>query len=596
LKLDASNDEKVIIEKIKEFFEIGDKNLIVYDNADEIEFDDLKSFFPRKGADIIITTKNLKWDLEKIENKPVKCFNEFEAKKFLLSNSSARQKDNMNDEEKCSDLAEELQYYPLALEQARAYINKRKISFSEYIKLFKKYKFKLMEGKASDYNYTIITAFKISFDKLKEKNDRSFELLALCSFLSNDKIPEYELFLESKVFEKVKLDNIIDNLMSYSLLESANDFIYIHGVIQEIVRYELEETNETEKYVIKIARMIIEIFPKDTQNKESVILVTQLINHIITIYNHLCKLENYSEIKIEITKLIGITLYNFGQFAKSLPYFCDYKEFYDVRRINNIKEYAMNLELLGLIYHRLGKTDRALEVLSDAEKIIKPTNDNCLALIFRSMGIIYKDGKKIELAFEYHSKALDLARNDNDDKLIINQLINIGIIYKEDKKYEDALSIYKEAEDILEDRKEPMLKAKIYGNKGNIYKILGTHEAAIKYFFKALKVFKRLNNEVSIAITLDNIGGTLIGLGVQKSDDKIIQKSKKYFEKSIDICKENHYKFGVATSLLNMGWHYICLNDKEEAIKYLIESKTLAEEIKANKIIDICDSNLQSII
>jgi len=28
----------------------------------------------------------------------------------------------------------------------------------------------------------------------------------------------------------------------------------------------------------------------------------------------------------------------------------------------------------------------------------------------------------------------------------------------------------------------------------------------------------------------------------------------------------------------------------------LIESKTLAEEIKANKIIDICDSNLQSII
>ncbi len=324
LNLCLTQDESIIIEKLKNFFESEDKNLIIYDNADQIDLSELKKFFPRKGNEIIVTTKNLNWDLEKISYKKISNFTEFEAKEFLLSNSSHRHMEN-DDEQNCLILINELMYYPLALEQARAYINKKKISFAKYLSLFKEYRFKLMGKEALDYNKTVVTTFRISFDKIAEKNDRSIQLLGLCSFLNNDNIPINELFLNKK-FDVIELDDLLENLMSYSLIDIKNGFANIHGIVQEIMRMEIEEKKETEKYVIEVSKVILDSFPDEIRTQDNINSAVQIIDHAITVHKYLNSFECCKELKAEVAKVVGITLYAFGELSNALTYFLDYIE------------------------------------------------------------------------------------------------------------------------------------------------------------------------------------------------------------------------------------------------------------------------------
>lgn len=356
LNLCLTQDESIIIEKLKNFFESEDKNLIIYDNADQIDLSELKKFFPRKGNEIIVTTKNLNWDLEKISYKKISNFTEFEAKEFLLSNSSHRHMEN-DDEQNCLILINELMYYPLALEQARAYINKKKISFAKYLSLFKEYRFKLMGKEALDYNKTVVTTFRISFDKIAEKNDRSIQLLGLCSFLNNDNIPINELFLNKK-FDVIELDDLLENLMSYSLIDIKNGFANIHGIVQEIMRMEIEEKKETEKYVIEVSKVILDSFPDEIRTQDNINSAVQIIDHAITVHKYLNSFECCKELKAEVAKVVGITLYAFGELSNALTYFLDYIECYKNIYVDKNEQYGIVCERLGLTYHRIGESKK----------------------------------------------------------------------------------------------------------------------------------------------------------------------------------------------------------------------------------------------
>ncbi len=595
LKLNLSNDEAVVIENIKKFFEDKEKNLIIYDNADEIDLDELRMFFPRKGAEIIVTTKNLSWDLEKINSKNIDYFTECEAREFLFSNSNARRRET-GEEEHCTSLAKELMYYPLALEQARAYINNKKISFADYISLFKEYRFKLMGKKALDYSHTVLTTFKISFDKLREKDNRSIELLALCAFLNHDNIPIYKLFLDSKQFDLIELDNVIDSLMSYSLLEIKNEFAYTHGIIQEMMRNELEQNQQTQQYVDRAAKAILDVLPDVAATQENIDTAAQIIGHAITVYGYLNIIENSGDLKAEIAMRIGMRLYDFGQYKSSLPYLQAYVECYRNNKADKIGVYGIVSERLGLTYHRVGESEKALEVLFEAENNIQNTNSiYSLAVILRSIGIIYKDKGRNDLALKYHQRALELAVSLKDTSLLVSQLLNIGIVYKNAGDYPNADLIYDKAEEILNDHDEPVLKAKLYGNRGFLKRQLGKNEDALKYFNKVLELFKNLHDEASTAKTLDHIGSTYISLGLEKNDVRIIKEALKYYAEALRICITNGDKWAEANTLLNIGRYYYHTSNKPKAIEYFEEARILSKKIGHRQAEEICYSYLQRI-
>lgn len=595
LQLCENEEDQVVIERIKNYFENSKKYLLVYDNADDIDINELQEYLPRKQAKIIITTKNLNWDSEKYSCIRVGTFTSSEAKTYLMCNTNNRNRE-VDDEVECTRLIEELKYYPLALEHARAYINKKNISFSKYLDLFMEYRFRIMRTRDSEYSNTILTVFKMSFDKLREKDDSCIRLLALCSFLNHDNIPINKLFVGTKLFDLPEMDAYIENLMAYSMIEVKNGFAYTHRIIQEMMRGEIEEKNETEVFLRELFGLIVKAFPSNIGTYENVESVIEIISHTIEAYSYIDKLVDYYEIKSEISKRIGISLYSMGRFSEAIKYLTDYIECYNNKTITKMDEYGVMSERLAITYHRIGKSDEALKILFGAEKRIQSTNYfYSIAIILRTVGIIYKDIGKDELSINYHIRALELAEKIDDKELLINQLLNIGILYKNDEKYKDAMERYDQVEKILGEFNAPKLKAKLYGNKGYIYRLENNYKDSLMYFLKALDIFRSLRDESSVSVTLDHIGSLYIELGREKKDIEILKKSLAYYEEALELSVLNGNKFAEANILLNIGTYYHYLNMKNDAFQYFNKARELSERIGHKRAADICNDNIKMI-
>ncbi|MDG7053665.1 MAG: ATP-binding protein, partial [Wolbachia endosymbiont of Alcedoecus sp.] len=127
---------EAIVEEIYAFFaRRRRKSLFIFDNAEG--YKDIKKFLlsslhPRhKKPYVLVTSRNKNWRIAESEGgiKTIQLgvFKEMEAVKFVKRALNIR--DNLQDEE-IKKLTQELQYFPLALGQAVAYINEKNIALS----------------------------------------------------------------------------------------------------------------------------------------------------------------------------------------------------------------------------------------------------------------------------------------------------------------------------------------------------------------------------------------------------------------------------------------------------------------------------------
>lgn len=132
-------------------------SLIVYDGADDISLEFLteKCIFP--NSDIIITTQNSNIDSDEFSVIPIDTFTPEEAESFLMTYSNNRKKTEQ-DTEVIAALCDLLENYPLALEYARAYVNKTRNSFVEYMQIYKQHKHDILNKPLSKYKKTAYTA------------------------------------------------------------------------------------------------------------------------------------------------------------------------------------------------------------------------------------------------------------------------------------------------------------------------------------------------------------------------------------------------------------------------------------------------------
>ena len=109
------------------------------------------------------------------------------------------------DHKKARDIAEDLGYLPLALEQAGAYINIEQLTLAGYIEKSNNQKFTyIFHNKWDNWGYSrsIVATWEISFEAIRKERPEAAELLLLCGFLANDDLFE-AMFLkrfEGKIY------------------------------------------------------------------------------------------------------------------------------------------------------------------------------------------------------------------------------------------------------------------------------------------------------------------------------------------------------------------------------------------------------------
>ncbi|MGL9718324.1 MAG: ankyrin repeat domain-containing protein [Wolbachia sp.] len=170
---------------------------------------------------------------------------------------------NLQDGE-IEELTKELQYFPLALGQAAAYIQDqneesrlrgdKRFEINDYLKEYQQNAGELLKKGVYEnedrYTKTVLTTWNVTIEAItrKEYGMTAFGILKMMAYLAPDDIRIEEIFyttlivgLEEMLWNAVKL------LDRYSMISLTEKVINIHRLVQKVARLELQNAGHEEK-------------------------------------------------------------------------------------------------------------------------------------------------------------------------------------------------------------------------------------------------------------------------------------------------------------------------------------------------------------
>lgn len=583
---EKSTDFDSIFSILSAFINRCDSSLVIYDGADDIPIDFLTTNCFFTNSDIIVTTQNSNIDRDEFPVIPVTTFTLDESKSFLLNNSSSRHQME-TDHQIVENLSTTLENYPLALEYARAYVNKMHISFEDYLTIYNTNKQKILNSSITSYKKTAYTAWKISFEKVLQYTPTAKDVLNTISFLDSHDIPIYDIFKNQ--YSSYDFNQIVASITSYSLFTMNDNLANTHGITQEFLRLEMQENHTYQTYFEKTLHLLSEVIPQKITNALERDLVNQITKHAIKVISYNCDTTN--EEYFDLVANTASKLYVLGNYTEVISFVQKYLDLYKNSN-QNFRIYEM-LIFSAQAYHYTGNDTVALQLLTEYISIVNSSDVlidlqkwYLLSSYKNIVGIIQKDQGQLELCIETFSESLNyLNKLDmysvNDQKA--NILNNIGNAYRNLHDLNKALNYYQQALSLVNHDKHQLLR--IYGNIGLTYKLLGDFELALDYFQSALDYAIELGDKRNECIGLEHLGNCYICL-------HDFSKSLPYLEKSLQIA--NDMDFAIAK--VNVYFYYGSIaahnQDYSEAKQYWQLSLKKSIEINYQKGISLANYSL----
>ncbi|WP_298287328.1 tetratricopeptide repeat-containing sensor histidine kinase [uncultured Lutibacter sp.] len=221
----------------------------------------------------------------------------------------------------------------------------------------------------------------------------------------------------------------------------------------------------------------------------------------------------------------------------------------------------------------------------------------------------------------FYNKALETAKNINDQKKIADILFYLGYSYEFFNEHNLAIQNYKEARLLYIELKDSLKEAMTNNYIGFCYTHLYNESKAIDFYLKSLSIYKKLKNDIGIANNYTDIGNlyyaqenfkvaegyyndafeiykrigdkfgeasSYTNLGNTNIDEKNFNKGLEFFKKSIVLYKEIDDLAGIAIAYNNIGDTYIKLKEFKKSKSYFSKALELANEIK--------DQDLRSLV
>ena len=150
-----------------------------------------------------------------------------EARAFLIARSHSTAVDDVD------QIAKELGYLPLALEQAGAFMSKTKCSAGDYLKSYRTRGIKLLEEGTppkTEYPRSVATTWSLNFEVIKESSPASADLLVASAFMNPDFIP-LEMIAKGRA--------VLSENIASALLEVERDPVLLYEILQPLTDFSL---------------------------------------------------------------------------------------------------------------------------------------------------------------------------------------------------------------------------------------------------------------------------------------------------------------------------------------------------------------------
>jgi tetratricopeptide (TPR) repeat protein len=222
---------------------------------------------------------------------------------------------------------------------------------------------------------------------------------------------------------------------------------------------------------------------------------------------------------------------------------------YDIfKRLNDKKNMALALKMIGISYDMLGYYAKALENHFASLRLFEDINDKYgIGTCDNNIGSVYYSMSEYDKAIEYYSKALVNSRELNNKHLTATALDNIATVFTDKRKY-DSASVYNlQAIKIFQEINCWTSLNKCYYNRGDLLMKLHNAKSAYEYDMRAVEIDKRLNIQLELSEDYGGIGNLYLSLSKDSAENYIIspllnmdkksllQKAQQYFTRALAL-------------------------------------------------------------
>lgn len=190
------------------------------------------------------------------------------------------------------NICQAMQWHPLALDQAGAYIENCQCGLDEYFQLYEERRIEMLKKRGNDceHSESVVTALSLSLDPIKENCSAALDLLHLCAFLAPEKIPEKILTAGAPLLgpelaaaaDKLELNEIVQSLGTRSLIyrDTTNHTFSIHSLVQAVLSGMMEE-QQRQKWQRRAVLLVEATYPEDTESMEQWAICEQWFPHAL---------------------------------------------------------------------------------------------------------------------------------------------------------------------------------------------------------------------------------------------------------------------------------------------------------------------------
>lgn len=485
-------------------------------------------------------------------------------------------------------IAVEMDFLPLALDQAGAYIDEVGCTLSTYLDLYRTHRKELLQRRGifpTDHPESVATTWSLNFRYIEQENPAAADLLRLCAFLEPDTIPEELMseghvhlgpFLQTRATDALKLNDTIEILRRFSLIQRNADLriVRIHRLVQAVLKDEMEADCQ-HQWAERTVRATNAVFPEQiemptwpqcrrflSQAQECSALIEayaifapeaasllfrtarylqvyalyeqaeRLYQQVLRIQKQILGSEHVDTAR-SLDKLASL-YYDQGKYEQAIPLHWQALRILERDLGRDHPDVATSLSSLALTYYAQGKYEQGEPLqrrsLLIREQALGPEHPD-VAVSLNDLALFYYAQEQYEQTEPLYRRAL-LIREQTlgpDHPATAVSLNNLALLSCDQRKYEQAEALYLRSLHILERVLGPNhpKTARSLGNLAALYNDLEKYEQATPLFERCLQIREHVlgRNHPETAIPLNNLAILYSKQGMYEQAESLYQRT-----------------------------------------------------------------------
>ena len=552
----SAQDQSEAVAAARRWLESDAGWLLIFDNADRPER--LGPYLPGGGkGHVLVTSRARVFDTlgitrpTSLEELPAD-----EAVEFLLRRTGCQDADAAQ-RDAAAEVARELGYLPLALEQAGAFILAGNVQFQDYLTSYRRRRLELLDEsppKMGDYGESVATTWSMNFDQVQQASEASADLLRASAFFSPDDIP-LELITEGA--------SQLGPALSAALADVDDDPVVLSGLLEPLTRYSLID-HDLDARTYKIHRLVQEVLQDGLDAgarrlwaERSMLAVSAAFPEVEFESWPRCErllpqargaatiVADFQLASPDAGRLLTVTaqyLYQRAEYIEAEPLYSRSLDIIEKSLGPHHHNVAVTLNNLATLFRAQGRYAeveplyrRALDI---GEKSFGPDHRH-VATMLNNLADLYRDQGKYAEADPLYRRALHISEKSlgPDHPDVATTLSNVGELYRAQRKYAEAESLFRRALDISEKSLGPdhPSMATTLSNLALLYRDQGKFAKAEPLFRQAMDIKKRSlgSDHPSIATTLNNLAGLYWSQRKYAEAEPLFRRALDIMEKSV---------------------------------------------------------------